>query len=205
MCVRNTVDGGKPGRRFRVGVSVLILLPVWLSAAADSEALLPLAAALIHESGHLLAMKLCGVSARETALSIFGAEIRCSTEGVGLGRRLIVWYAGAAANLAAGAAALCLPWRTAKVFASASFLLAALNLLPIRTLDGGCALEALLERFCPAHAGRVMTVLSGLILFFLWVGAVKLLLVSDGSLTLFLFCAGLFAELGGWGHEKNAA
>jgi len=159
-------------------------------------ALIPLAAALCHEAGHLAAMQLLGVTVREIEITLFGAEIRSLPCAQSTLRQTVIFASGAAANLIC-ALLLLLPEHAPMLdfFAACSLVLAILNLLPIRTLDGGCIAEALLGRFVPAHADRIMDVLSAATLAILWLGAVYMLLFFGGNVSLMLFCLYLFVSL----------
>ena len=159
--------------------------------------ILPFAAAFCHELGHIAVMMAFGVKVREIELTLFGAEIRTPSLLVDTVKAVAVWSAGAAANLFS-AAVVSLFFKStveAQFFAACSLSLAAINLLPIRTLDGGCALEALLIRITPIHAYTIMSVVSAVTLLWLWLTAVYMLLRFGGSISLLLFCMYLFTSL----------
>ncbi len=171
--------------------SLLILL--------DKSALsfLPLAAALCHELGHLAVMLMLGVPVRQVELTVFGAEIRTSHMAVGAAGAAAIYAAGAVANLLSAVGVLCIrpPTLEAEFFVVCSISLAFLNLLPIRTLDGGCILEIIVSHIAPSHMTVIVDVISSAALFFLWIAAVHLILVCGGNLSLMLFCLYLFVTL----------
>lgn len=107
----------------------------------DSENLLPsfLAAAALHELGHLIALRLSGGKLRRLRLTAAGGRMDCVLpEG-----RLpcfAVHFAGPAANLAASALFRALGF---PLPAGANFVLSVFNLLPICPMDGYACLEAL--------------------------------------------------------------
>jgi stage IV sporulation protein FB len=115
---------------------------------------------------------------------------------------IAVKLAGGAANLAAAGAcallrnALCLsgPADIAAVyFIICCIALAAFNLLPIRTLDGGEALFSLLSMlFGPDTADRAMRVISLCALIPLWLVSGWTMFYTGGNLTLMLLCGWLF-------------
>jgi Zn-dependent protease len=101
-----------------------------------------LAAAALHEGGHLLACAGLGVEVRRLRLTALGAvldtDVRC-----GSGREeLLVALAGPAVNLCSVPAGL---WGHRRLFAGASLLLGLFNLLPVVPLDGSRALHGLLS------------------------------------------------------------
>ncbi|MBQ8551190.1 MAG: site-2 protease family protein [Clostridia bacterium] len=160
-------------------------------------ALLPLLAALCHELGHLAVMLALGVPVREIELTLFGAEIRTPPLTTRTAGTVAVYAAGAAANLLSAAVIFLIPNRSfeAEFFAVCSISLAALNLLPIRSLDGGCILEAVVTRLAPPHMSAILDVVSFVSLFLLWLTAVYLLLICGGNLSLMLFCMYLFVTV----------
>lgn len=159
--------------------------------------ILPFAAALCHEIGHLTVMLAVGADVREVEITLFGAEIRTSSLPCGTLAAVAVYAAGASANLLSAAVMTAIPYSTVETefFAACSVSLAAVNMLPIRTLDGGCILEALLIRLAPVHAYTAVTAVSAVTLALLWLTAVYLLLICGGNLSLMLFCMYLFATL----------
>ena len=106
---------------------------------------------LVHELGHLLVMKLCRVPIRGMQVGAKGAVLE-----VGLldyKKELLCAAAGPAASILLGVGLLRLAPRPALV----SFLLAAVNLLPLYPLDGGrMALAGLLLRHEPERAEKIM-------------------------------------------------
>ena len=97
----------------------------------------------LHEAGHLAALSLCAVPVEGLQLGFFGAVIGTGTASPG--REAICALAGPAVNLFAFLA-LRRAWPGAAVV---SLALGACNLLPLRPLDGGRALSALLLRLLP--------------------------------------------------------
>ncbi len=150
-------------------------------------------AALVHEAGHLLAAVCMKIPVRSLKLSLLGARL-------GVGRLLsyreewLLCISGPLASL--GFAILLYPWWRVGFFLQlswASFALGLLNLMPVRSFDGGRMLSALL---CGAAneraAGRVLSVCSFFCLFCLWSLSVYLLLRAGSGLSLLSFSMSLF-------------
>lgn len=140
----------------------------------DSEQVLPifLLAAVIHELGHLLAIRLCGGTVKQIVLSASGVVIQQGTV-------LCRWKSlciSAAGPLAGLLAAICFALFGNAEIVGANLILSCLNLLPILPLDGGCMLYYLIEGWFPAAE----MVLQWLSFFF------AVMLTAFGGVFLFL-------------------
>ncbi|MBQ8249949.1 MAG: hypothetical protein IJY93_08780 [Clostridia bacterium] len=159
--------------------------------------LLAFAAAFVHELGHIVTMLFIGTKVSEIEITFFGAEIRTHAVSQGIFASIVIFASGAVANILSAVIVYTLPSASfeALFFAGASLSLAVLNLLPIRTLDGGCILEAVLIPIIPQNAPLILDIISSLTLGALWLTAVYLLLIANGNLSLMLFCMYLFVTL----------
>ncbi len=187
-------------RRFpkiKIGLPTVIFVGLLVFFDRSFLSLLALCAALIHELGHLTVMILLGVKVSKVEITFFGAEIRSKKLSNSILGNITVYAAGAAANILSAVIIYSLPSPSfeALFFAGASLSLAVINLLPIRTLDGGCILEAVIFYLLPKYAPVILDVISSLTLGLLWLTAVYFLLVSGGNLSLMLFCMYLFWTL----------
>lgn len=164
-------------------------------------ALITFAAAAVHELGHLAAALVTRTPISRVTLLPLGAVITLG-EPCPYSADIIVKLAGGGANLLS--AGVCATARrvfalsgaadiAAVYFIVCSIALAAINLLPVRTLDGGEALYSLLCLWKDPHfAERVMRVISLCALFPLWVVAGFTLFYTGGNFTLMLLCGWLF-------------
>ena len=113
------------------------------------------------------------------------------------------WLLAAAGPITSllGAAFGGLFWRfsaLAGYFSCASLLLGLLNLLPIRSFDGGRMLEGALLSFLEERSvRRVLGVSSFLFLFLLWSFSVYFLLRAGDGISLFFFSISLFSRFFG--------
>ena len=158
--------------------------------------IVPLAAALCHELGHIAVMYAAGTEVNEIEITLLGAEIRSGMGSLSPIRGIAVYAAGGMANLLSAWAVSLFPdtvWT--EFFVGCSVVLAIFNFLPIRTLDGGCIAEELLTLALPKNGERFFSVLSAMTLALLWLIAVFLLLVADGNVSLLLFCVYMFYSL----------
>lgn len=127
-----------------LGAMLLLILPLpWLAAAV--------AAASIHEAGHLLALRLLGAETRKIQVGPTGAKIHTAFSEPW--RELICAAAGPAASLL-----LLLAARHFPRIALCGFVQGGYNLLPIYPLDGGRMLHSALEEWLPAKAEKITLV-----------------------------------------------
>lgn len=151
--------------RCRVRLHFLFLAALVIVFFTDlrNTALLGIAAAAIHEGGHLLMMVLCRVPPKAVEIQPFGVIIY---EKEGCSRRWVqeglISLGGPLANGAAVLIALPLsPYLPVETFLLANGALGLFNLLPVESLDGGRSLGAFLSPVLPPRAlSRLLTVLS---------------------------------------------
>ena len=104
-----------------------------------------LAAAAVHELGHIIAAALLKIRFRSLSIDIFGAKLGLAAPLYSYRREWLLSAAGPATNLVTGGIAYYIYYladepenlRYVLFFAIASLFLAVLNLLPIRNFDGG--------------------------------------------------------------------
>ena len=167
--------------RISSGFWILLAFLFWLDKGIGI--LLPaLAAAVLHELGHLTMISLVGGGVKEISLTAVGAEIQLD-EAVPLS-----YWKDALAALAGPLASLLCAWAALGVNA---YLLAAMcvgqgifNLMPIELLDGGRILYALIAGMADDRwAQRVLSVTSALVVGAL-LGVGLILLRQYGNPTL---------------------
>lgn len=119
-----------------------------------------LLAALLHEASHLLAAKWVGLEVAAIRLSALGAElIPKPGQMLSFPADLLVCFSGCAGNFFA--VALCCALRSGPVFLGANLILGCFNCLPVRGLDGGNGLCAMLEWWLgPQPAERISAATS---------------------------------------------
>ena len=154
-------------------------------------------AAFLHECGHLLAAKLLRIPWKGLHMDFMGARLEVSGKILSYGEEWLLASAGPFASFvfAAMGAPLWHFSEHAVLFSCASLLLGVLNLLPIRTFDGGRMLECLLSRFCEERTVHgIMKLSSFLFLFLIWSGAIYFLLRAGDGLSLLFFSMSLFVH-----------
>ena len=173
---------------------------VWIAT------LVPIAAAIVlHEIGHILMARLCGVHMGGLRIDLFGARLKLM--GVMSYRReAVIAAAGPLLNLLSVAILLavtrmdisgCLGGEgLVETFVLVSLGLAAVNLLPVRSLDGGRVLYCILAPLLGERVADAVLVLgTALCLGGLWVFSVYALLRVGEMLSLFAFSVCLLCRM----------
>lgn len=151
---------------------------------------------LLHETGHLCAMLLCGSIPRAVVLEPFGVKIVEGRRALSYLQDALVLFAGPAANLLLFLVLYLLYGLRMPIVGVISLLTGALNLLPIGLLDGGRMVENLLQLFLPyRRAQTVSDVVSFLCLVPLFVLGIVILCSAGHNFTLLLLCTYLLVTI----------
>lgn len=171
-----------------------LLLSLWFGAVNGWRMLaLVLAAALIHEGGHWLMLKVLGANVLGVRVGLLGAVMEADCRRLSYGRELIAVLAGPWANLAAAWGLAAAGMETA---AGAHLVLGAFNLLPLRPLDGGRSLWLMSAWLLgPDAAERIVRVVGILTAVSLAAGLCFLMHWMGGSLWLLPPVGGLLAAV----------
>lgn len=165
-----------------------------------------LAAALLHEWGHCLALGLLGAPVSGLRIGVFGAELQADRRELSYPGELAAVLAGPGANLLCAVLLTLLGGSRWAVFTGANLVLCAFNMLPVRPLDGGRALELVVVWAAgPAAGERAVRWVGGGVALLLAAALGWVMVRTGGSLWLLPAAAGLLAaavrELTGWGGE----
>ena len=157
---------------FLMGALLLLTLPLpWLAGAV--------AAAGIHEAGHLLAIRLLGADARKIQVGSTGAKIHtCFSDPW---REFLCAAAGPAAGLL-----LLLAARWFPRIAVCGLVQSIYNLLPVYPLDGGRMLFCVLEGMAPGKAEKLTQAAGQGMAWLLLTGALAAILCRQPGIALLL-------------------
>ncbi len=188
-------------RRVRLDPAFALAVCYLLAAERSVWGLLSLAAAGLHELGHLGAAVLLGIRPTEFSVGALGARMGLSVPLLSYRHELLIAAAGPGVNL------LCIPpclWGIRHLgnldgageyllfFAAASLALAAVNLLPLRSFDGGRMLGALCALcFGNFAACRVLKMSTFICSILLWGCAVALWFSAWENLSLLVLSTAL--------------
>ncbi len=140
---------------------------------------------LVHEAGHLLAVKLMSIKVKKMRVEGFRAVIEAE-EGEDDLSTIIILSSGPFLNFILSGFLLTLG-TSYVVFAAFSFSLGVINLLPVRHFDGGRILCIFLRRFLGSKAHGFVMILSDVTLFFLIFYSAFRMLNNGDSTAMFLF------------------
>lgn len=157
--------------------------------------------ALLHELGHIFAARCRRVRISSLTVDVLGARITLAEQTYSYSDEIIICACGPLVNLVC--AALCYIYTIRfgnneylDLFISSSLSLGIVNLLPIRTFDGGRIIRGFLIYFIDYNAvEKLLSVISFLLLFSIWCFSVYLLLRSSSSLSLFIFSISMFKNI----------
>ena len=183
----------------RIGFfSVLLLSSFFLNE--PSFALASLISITVHELGHVIAAQWLQISFCEFNLSIFGAGLRPDISLFSYKEEIFICACGPTANFFTFLITFPISVIISNTFllyvSLSSLTLGALNLMPIKDMDGGRILHSLLcLHISPKIAEKSINVISFISIFLLWVCSVYLLLVTATGLSSFIFSASIFSKM----------
>ena len=183
--------------KISIGLPTFIFFLVLFLADFSLFSVMPFLAALVHELGHVLAMRCCRVSISKIKIYPFGVDIKKQECLTSYAADIFISCAGILANIAAISLCAALPPSdTCDFFVSSNVVLIIINVLPIKTLDGGMALEKfMLLKFRPDFVNGVMSFLSLVSIVLLGSVAIWLLFYTSYNFSLLLMCIYLFCGI----------
>lgn len=178
-----------------IEISFFFIAIVTLMSAFDDSGIVmcALAAAFLHELGHVLASIVCGLRPKNISLNIFGIEMKCDNNTLSYSREIMITFAGPLFNFV-----FCLIFYLINLYSNsqiiatlsiANLALGIFNMLPIEALDGGRGIKLLLCLKCsPEKAEKISLILSVICMLPLFCGAFYLLFITPFNVTLLLAC-----------------
>ena len=143
---------------------------------------------LLHEAGHLLVMALFGIAIERITVLPIGIDIKRRHKCISYEKDIILALAGIAVNLS-----VFFIFKKYGFFAYTNLLYALINLIPIKGLDGGNALEAFLLSVCEYdRVERVLNAVSFIFLILLWMLGIYILFILNGNISIFALSVFLF-------------
>lgn len=186
-------------KQLKISPLMVLLLISYMLIEGTFDPLLILLFSLLHEAGHLLAIRALGGKTRE--LRGQGQGFGLSVEGLSYQGELLAAAAGPAMSLVLAAFfAVFALWRGSKDLwfcAFANFALAGMNLLPVLPLDGGRILNAFLALHCTPDRARGISAAVSLCCLLPLLGLAFWQFLSSGyNVSLLFVCVCLIGLMG---------
>ncbi len=133
-------------------------------------------------------MALFGIGIESVTLLPIGIDIKRRQKYISYPKEVLLALAGIAVNLL-----VFFIFGKYEFFAYTNLLYALINFIPIKGLDGGCALEAFLLSVCEYdRAEGILKAVSVIFLFILWIIGVYIFFVLNGNISIFALSVFLF-------------
>lgn len=183
--------------RFKIAPALLLLAVGWILTDRSGMIGAILLASAFHEAGHLLAAKCMKIPMDSFCLDLLGARLDAYGRMLSYKEEWLLAAAGPLFSFLLPLFCAFLPKSTfLQTLNGVSVLLGILNLLPIRTFDGGRMLSSFLsEKFSEKVSERILSVFSFFFLFILWGISVYCLLRIGDGISLFSFSISLLSRI----------
>ncbi len=172
-------------RNIKISVISLVTLIIFI-IHTPKTCVCAISAAVLHEIGHIVCTRICGVKIHGFTAGICGADIKIGA--CPYKTDIIVFSGGILLN------AIAYILFSGTPFGIQNALYAILNALPLRCLDGGRILFCIFAHFFNIKISeKICTAISVFTFFPMWLFSIFILFKTSGNFTLFLFCMYLFA------------
>lgn len=187
-----------PKIRLRIHLLAPVMLGVMLAIEGAIPFLVVAVSALWHELGHLTAIKLCGERVRRVDIIPIGAVI-VRSDGGGYKNDAAIALSGPIFSLLGAIISAVIYMGSENVYAFFGLMINAVfalfNLLPLKRLDGGCALFALMcNRFEQKTAEAAASAVSMLLSIALALLSVAAFVLSDYNAGVLLLAGALLSD-----------
>ena len=148
---------------FQISVPFAVMLAFLLVTDKTGMMSASVSAVALHELGHLIWMKRCRTAPKSVKMTVGGVlmvgNAYCTAK-----ESIAIALAGPVANFVFTAVfyilGLYFDSFLLAAFGVVQFLVGAVNLLPIRGLDGGTVVRILLEKYCKRNVGLILKLVS---------------------------------------------
>jgi len=185
-------------KKIRINIICLFLILLFASINFSFYMLILLSCIFIHEMGHVALIKINRLKISGVEILPFGINISTDKRLTAYKTDIIIALSGPFANIICAAvifAIIKLSGYNSVLFFSflTNILYAAINLFPVKSLDGGRALEIILKIYIPENISYIIfSVISSIFLAILSAFAFFVLMATGYNFTLILLCCYLF-------------
>ncbi len=184
-------------KRIKVGTGIWIFAAFVLLGGyrfTSISTVIPWAmAAILHELGHLTAIRLLGLKVKNITLDILGARIAIDGAVISYRAEATVAFAGPLVNMSS----VLFFYECFPNFSVFSLVLGVLNLFPVFSLDGYRIIYSVIAMLSnEKNAEKLTKYISFVFLFFMWSFSAYMLLNLGSGFSLFLIsCSLLFSNV----------
>lgn len=183
------------GVEFFVSYPAVAFLSIAIICDKKGAVLLCFVSSILHEIGHIVAMKLKGAKLNSVAFNLGDVAINADCTMLSYSEEIFVSVSGVAVNLVVSLLSFILffmsksqPWYDLGL---TNALLGVFNLLPVRFLDGGQLLTLLLQKsFTTNFSERIVNILT--VIFLVPIGTLGLIFLFNSNYNYSLFFAALY-------------
>lgn len=186
-----------PEKRICISPSTFVFFTIIIIKSKSLLPLIPFVSTLLHELGHITVMYIFSQKIQSVTILPFGVDIKKKPCISSYRADILVSLAGISVNILMLLLCTLLPKTSeTELFFASNLILIFINVLPIKTLDGGVTLEKTVAlHFGSDLSERVVSVTSAIFVFFLGAFSVWVLFNTGYNFTLFLMCAYLFGGI----------
>lgn len=206
-------------KRIKNATGILMMLCALLVSEKIYVLIVYICAATIHEFGHIVATKVLGIKIKDISFDYSGLRISIDEHLTSYDAEIWLAASGPLSNLLAACLGmifisqsnreLLTVFEAARNFVDigspslmgvcgffiiASCVQAIINLLPVKTFDGGRIIQCMLARvFDEKVSNTVLSITSGIFLFILWTVSLYLMLRISSGFGIYIFSASIFS------------
>ena len=185
-------------KKIKIHIICLFLLILFVTINFSVYILTFLLCIFIHEIGHIILIKINKFSILGIEILPFGINISTDSKLTSYKTDITIALSGPFMNITAAVIIFIiikLNGYNSILFFSflTNILYAAINLFPVKSLDGGKAVSDILKIFLPEHTAQIIfSVISAVSLGILSLSALFILMITGYNFTLILLCCYLF-------------
>lgn len=180
---------------FSVSFPAVAFLTLALLTDSNGTFLICLVSSFLHEVGHILALRLKGADINSVSFNLGDVAINSDCSKLSVNDEIIVSLSGVAVNLLLSAVGFMFwhifGYKFCFDIVISNLLISAFNLIPIRFLDGGRAIELILQKFISHKASDIiLNILT--VIFIIPVAVAGFVFVFNSSYNFSLFFVALY-------------
>jgi len=185
-------------KKIKIHIICFFLILLFASINFSFYMLILLSCIFIHEVGHIAFIKINKIKILSIEILPFGINIMTDNKLTAYKTDIIIALSGPAANIICAAVIFIIiklnGYNSVLLFSFlTNILYAIINLFPVKSLDGGRALEIILKMyFSESLSYIIFSVISSVFLGILSIFAFFVLMVTGYNFTLILLCCYLF-------------